>query len=373
MPRIAVLGANGQVGAELCLLLSKIPQIGLVPICRNPTGSAFLRHSGIACRHGRIADPKEAQLLIGDCDVILNCALGAGTPRDIREFDEALLRNVFTHSPPGAIVIHCSTLMVHGDPRPSVSIRSRDAYGRAKLSAERWVRKNSRRTGKPAYTLRLGHVCGLLQNITAKIRSEVLDGSAILFEKDKPSNTVYTVTIVDAIRAIVANQESPGEYDLTNFPQWSWRQVYEYESDRYCRVFSPRIAAEPKQHQGLDKFIASARGMVSSRLRTPFVRRTLDRLLTMAPTEMNARAQATWYKLRARNEIDAMTREAIPAAELSWIDLCRRPLRTLQPTAQLLASDSHSDLLARDAKRWPRNLEHSMAAEVGAPPQPRGV
>ena len=147
MPKLAVIGANGQVAAELCLLFKNMPGIDLVPICRNPSGSAFLRYSGIACRHGRIADPTEAPRLIGDCDAILNCALGTGTPREIRAFDRKLLRNLFACSPDGAVIIHCSTLMVHGDPRPGRWIRYRNPYGRAKLAAEGRVRAESKRFG----------------------------------------------------------------------------------------------------------------------------------------------------------------------------------------------------------------------------------
>jgi nucleoside-diphosphate-sugar epimerase len=176
MPRIAILGANGQVGAELCLLLSRMPDCELVPICRNPTGSAFLRYSGIACRHGLPAEPGEAPQLIGDCDVIVNCALGTGTPAEIRSFDRRLVQNIFSHSRPDATIIHFSTLMVHGDPRRGKRRRVRDAYGRAKFAAERLILAESKRSGKPSYILRLGHVCGPLQNITDRIQRRSRSG-----------------------------------------------------------------------------------------------------------------------------------------------------------------------------------------------------
>jgi nucleoside-diphosphate-sugar epimerase len=372
MPRIAVLGANGQVGAELCLLLSKVPGIQLVPVCRNPTGSAFLRYSGIACRHGRIADEKEASQLIGDCDVIVNCALGVGTPREVRNVDRALLRNAFAHSGRGAVIIHFSTVMVHGDPREGRLLRWRDAYGRAKRAAENHVQRESSRTGKVGYTLRLGHVCGPLQNITDKIRKEISDGKALLFEHDRPSNTVYTVTIVDAIRSILAGKEQPGEYDLTNYPQWTWRQVYAYEAAECNVPYAPGIVVDRKPGGVFAGAAAQVRALAAGWLRTAWVRRALDRWLAVSPASLNARAQATWYRLRARAEIGELTRQAMPAPELSWIDLSRRPLVSLQPTEQLLSGDPYASL-AEVRKRWPRDLEGHLAESAAALEQPSTV
>src|SRR5208282_6135268 len=122
-----------------------------------------------------------------------------GTPAEIRAFDRKLVRNIFAHSKPDALVIHCSTLMVHGDPSPGKLWRGRDAYGRAKYAAEGFVNAESKRSGKRSYILRLGHVCGPLQNITAKIHNEIGSGRVVLPEQDLPSNTLYTVTLVDAI------------------------------------------------------------------------------------------------------------------------------------------------------------------------------
>src|SRR5262249_62355175 len=90
MPRIAVLGANGQVGAELCLLLARIPGVDVVPICRNRSGSAFLRWKGIHCRHGRAAVAEDARSLFADCDVIVNSALASGTPVEMRRTEDAI-------------------------------------------------------------------------------------------------------------------------------------------------------------------------------------------------------------------------------------------------------------------------------------------
>jgi dTDP-4-dehydrorhamnose reductase len=356
MPRIAILGANGQVGAELCLLLSRIVGVDLIPVCRNPTGSAFLRFSGLPCRHGRPADASEAPRLIGDCDAIVNCALGAGTPAAIRAFDRKLIRNVFACSKPSAVIIHCSTLMVHGDPRPGKVLRTRDSYGGVKLAAEADIRSHSKRTGKPAYILRLGHVCGQLQNITDKIRKEIATERVLLPREDVYSNTVYTVTIVDALLSILAGKNPPGVFDLTNSPQWTWRQVYEYEAALTGHALSPKLVSAPAPRSGLRSIAVSIKQAARRWAGSPFVRSSIERALAVAPKEMNDKAQATWFQMRARAEIAAITAEPALAPELSWIRLDRRPMSGLRETATLLQELGSWDLSSDVRTRWPRDL-----------------
>ena len=356
MLKVAVIGANGQVAAELCLLLRNSPGIDLVPVCRNPSGSAFLRYSGIACRHGRIADPRDAPGLIGDCDVIVNCALGTGTPSEIRAFDRDLLRNLFASSPDGAVIIHCSTLMVHGDPRPGRWIRYRNPYGRAKLAAESRVRAESRRFHKPGYTLRLGHVCGPLQNISNKIRREIVAGQAVLPEADSPSNTVYTVTIVDAIASILAGKERPGAYDLTNVPQWSWRQVYDFEGRCAGVPCRPRTVPQSSPLSLSGRMRRLLRATAGRLGRTDAVRQTLEKCLALAPKSVNNRAQATWFRMRARAEIAALTATQSLAPELSWIPMDNTHLSSLRPTETLIAEGGYGKLAVSVGARWPKDL-----------------
>ena len=366
MPRVAIIGANGQVGAELCLLLSGLPDIELVPVCRNHSGSAFLRYSGISCRHGLISEVAEAPSLIGDCDAIVNCALGTGTPRDIRAFDSRLLRNLFACSPRGATIIHCSTLMVHGDPRPGKRLRYRSPYGRSKLAAEAMVRAESKRFGKAAFTVRLGHVCGPLQNITANIRQEITNGQVLLPDIDVASNAVYTVTIVDAILSILAGRESQGEFDLTNMPQWTWGEIYQYEALMLGARLDPRLVRLADSPTISGKLRHWLRARSSRLMHTAAVRQTLEKALALTPKALNDRAQATWFRARARAEIEALRPISDIAPELSWIPLDRRHLSALQQTRLLLADDGYEKLTQDPAVRWPNDLPLASALQTQA-------
>ena len=44
MKRIAILGANGQVGTEVCLRLKDVDGIEVGPIARNVTENIYERH-----------------------------------------------------------------------------------------------------------------------------------------------------------------------------------------------------------------------------------------------------------------------------------------------------------------------------------------
>ena len=184
----------------------------------------------------------------------------------------------------------------------------------------------------------------------------------VLPENDLASNTVYTVTIVNAIMSVLAGNERPGEYDLTNVPQWTWRQVYSYESDRCGRLFAPQRVPLPVS-QGFLKQIPLRAGRTMRRwARTTTVRRTLENWLAIAPAALNERAQASWFKMRAGAEISAISAFPILAPELSWIRLDRHSMTSLKPTANLLSEDPYKDLTANIRNRWPKDLV--LATEV---------
>ena len=98
--KVAILGANGQVGAEVCLILKNQPGIEVVPVCRNRLGSAYLRYEGVACRHGYPTDGVQSKSLFGDCPVIANFARGSGSLREMADINDRLIRNSMEYSPP---------------------------------------------------------------------------------------------------------------------------------------------------------------------------------------------------------------------------------------------------------------------------------
>jgi hypothetical protein len=246
----------------------------------------------------------------------------------------------------------------------------RNPYARAKLAAEKRVQMESRRCRKLGYTLRLGHVCGPLQNITDKIRKVIASGEAALPETDTASNTVYTVTIVDAIESILAGKERPGTYDLTNHPQWTWRQVYDFESQR-CRLpYRARTVPAPRAMAIHRRLLDWTRGKLRRFAGTDLVRQTLEKGLALCPKSMNDRAQATWYTLRARAEINLLAAEPPLPPELSWLPLDRRRLTSLRQTQELLSNNAYEDSMSGTRLRWPKDLAFDAPPPAGIVEEP---
>lgn len=333
MSRIAILGAGGQVGAEVTLLLKD----GIVPICRNKSSSAFLRYNGVACRHGSVTDASQAARLIGDCDVIANFALGSGSPREAREANQRMIENSIWYSPAGAKIIYFSTLAIdRGSSRVRQFLRN-DAYAQEKLFCERLVRRLGQRAGKDVFVLRLGHVCGQLQAMTGEIRKAIGEGPVpMVAEGICLSNTVYTATIADAIAHIAAGLEQPGTYDLLNKPQWTWSEVYQYES----RKVGFPLRLQSANHIDRHGFRATVAGMIRIEQFMSPLREGARTLLAYLPKRMGLRLQALHYQRMAGAQIYALAAKSPLPDAMEWPAIKARYLTSLSKTRELLDSDA---------------------------------
>lgn len=342
MTRIGVLGANGQVGAEVCLLLRAQAGIEVVPISRNPTGSAYLRSRGVKCRHGRASDAAEARGLLSDCNLILNFARPAvGRPADTRAANKALVANMAACSAPGARLVYFSSLCAYREFRPMTQPAALTSYGWEKRLVEKLVRREASRRGKEAWNLRIGIVAGELQGISAELRGLIRSGPVIIpWGGEYPSNVVYTATIVDAILAIAAGRETAGSYDLVCPPEWTWRLALEHEAA--CIGVDLRIAAPvPELRRGGDVeqggWAARVRALVSRLLATERSRELGLIALNYLSTETNLRAQSAHFQRRARAEIDRLSQRPTSAEAFLFAQAGSRYLRSLRPTSELLA------------------------------------
>lgn len=357
--KVAILGANGQVGGELCLILRNLSQLTLVPVCRNRLGSAFLRYNNIACRHGRVTDRTQAALLLGDCPIVANLALGSGTQREATEANRLLIRNSIECSPPGATILYFSTVAVYGTPHLSSWPRWRNAYARQKLRGERLAIRLGQQCGKKVYVLRLGHVCGDLQSITGLIRREIADGPVTIPAPNRKSNVVYVATIADAIlKAASGELGDPGVYDLLNSPQWTWEEVYEHEavqSGRHLELVRGGAEMPASGPSAGKRLLLAMGGML---LRSPTQKEYFLQILARLSIRLNKRIQAMHYQKRAAQEIAALYRYDVGNDALNWREVGWRFLPTLVETKLLLRrkefqiGDESARLL-----RWPDDLQ----------------
>ena len=341
--KIAVLGANGQVGSEICLLLRGVPGMQVVPICRNHSGSAFLRWHGMSCRHGRASDPVESRALLGDCDVVVNFALATGRPREAREANRRLVEAAARDSLPGARIIFFSTLAVYPQFLAAGAPSGLTAYGKEKLRGERDALQVGQGTGKATWVLRLGHVYGELQGIREEVRRVVSAGPVRVPRYGQlGSNVVHTVTIVDAILKIVAGGERPGVYDLLSSPPWSWEQVLVHEAGV---AGVPLVIEEPHPDplstaaRGWSAQLSgSARSVAAAILGSPRTREIGLNWITHLPEPVNLRLQSRNFQRRAAAEIAGLSYRPVSHAAFTIPSITPKSLVTLSPTEDLLCS-----------------------------------
>jgi nucleoside-diphosphate-sugar epimerase len=244
---IGVIGANGQVGSEVCLFLGSWPGVRVVPICRNRYGSTLLRRAGLECRHGAIASAASARELLEGCDLIADFSLPGGLATEVRSASERTLENAILHGPPRAPFVYASTMMAFGmpigGPRFRRHLLAHNVYGANKRWSERRARRLAKRANRPVYALRIVQVHGELQAVSRAWLASVRDEPIVVPDADAASYTVFAGTIAEALVQIANGLERPGTYTLVSTPPWTWREVHEY----YCRRagIAPRIESAP--------------------------------------------------------------------------------------------------------------------------------
>ncbi|MEO7650911.1 MAG: NAD-dependent epimerase/dehydratase family protein, partial [Bryobacteraceae bacterium] len=246
MSTIGIVGANGQVGSEVCLFLSRTPGITVVPICRSRLAGAFLTRCGLTCRYGAVTQPGEAARLLEGCDLVADFTMARGLTSEMRETIRGIVTACLHHSPAGSRFVYTSSEMAYGmRHQPGSPFRhhllSRTVYGASKRYGEAFAMRIGRATAHEVYALRLGQVHGELQNVTLNLRASFRDEAAHV--PDALSDTVFAFSIAEALAHIAAGKESPGLYTLISTPQWSWKEVHEHYA-RECGAH-PEIVLVP--------------------------------------------------------------------------------------------------------------------------------
>jgi nucleoside-diphosphate-sugar epimerase len=246
---IAVIGANGQVGTEVCLYLNQMNDVQVKPISRTELGSSFLRRCGLECYHGSVESESDAKRLLADCDLVADFSLIKGKAFQIRKTITTMVSNGIRFSPQKAQYVYISTVMAFGMSSKDVTFRkhlfSASVYGATKRYGEKLARKVGEKTGKSVYALRLGQVHGELQEDSRSIRNGLKD--ELTYVPTDLSWTVFAFTIAEALANIAKGKERPGLYTMVSVPQWSWKDVHEF----YCaqKGVVPNVVYEPPTNE----------------------------------------------------------------------------------------------------------------------------
>ena len=206
--------------------LAGVAGVEVVGVCRNRSGSAFLRLNGIECRHGDVAIESQAYDLLRDSDVVMQLAYRAPRSRSGRLSNRMTARNCVLASPKKSHTVAASTIMVYG---PDLPFGVLDAYGLEKLFLERLILRNATQASHRATVLRIGHALGDLQPLSEQIGQALKRGLTELpLSGTRPSNTVFVASLADVAVRAVEDRLPNGTFDLVTSPQWTWAEVFNW-------------------------------------------------------------------------------------------------------------------------------------------------
>jgi dTDP-4-dehydrorhamnose reductase len=234
--RIGILGANGQVGSEVCLLLSQMEGVEPVPICRNSVGAAFLRRCGLDVRLGKADSEKNSREVLEGLDVVADFSLPAGSSSHVRTQIKQTIGNVIRFAPLGVPFVYLSSILAFGNPDFHAPLRnyrvSGSAYGSTKRYAESLASALSNRHKRPLYLFRVGVVHGDLQAATRQALKDLrASAESTAYLPDCESYTVFAYSIAEALKSVAYQSDVPGLYTLVSNPGWSWKDLHDYLVD----------------------------------------------------------------------------------------------------------------------------------------------
>jgi len=249
--KLAVVGANGKVGTELCFLLKD--EIEVVPIVRNRLGAIFLNHNGFNCKVADITQDNDAKENLHDVDVIVITAyatdpFSGSQTRTSKSINKKLIKNSVRFSKNNSTIIYLSTIRAFSQKiDPNMSFWSFRKYDREKQYLESLLLSECKKWKKRGFPLRIGHVFGDNQIRTQEMK-RILSGEKLLVRTspEKKSNVVHTVTIKDSIICCMKKDVKPQMYSVVNQPQWTWKDVFDYYNDKKIQIIFDESLAQSK-------------------------------------------------------------------------------------------------------------------------------
>ena len=251
--KVAVTGAAGQIGSVLVRRMLELPHIDPIAICRNSISAGIIHFSSPQCniRIGSITDIDSAKQLLGDAEVIINCALAmiSANPKESRLQNEAMTDCFFSMEKMERL-IHLSSLSVYGGwidgtksefekPRPDSD------YGRAKLRTEKHIKKRALSRNVKYYILRLGNVYGAKMDRSRQlIELAQTPYFRLPFNGELPSNSIHVEKLAAVIIALISNQMKSGIYNVAE-KQKTWRQVFDWHTQS---LKMPPVSGMPRAY-----------------------------------------------------------------------------------------------------------------------------
>jgi nucleoside-diphosphate-sugar epimerase len=229
--RIAILGVNGRVGAELAVALHQ-DGCDVTGLLRARGGAVLCSLAGIPYRlTGADTDLREF-------DTVIDAAIPSGDSATLRREIQGCIDRWLTAMKPGATYVYLSSIMALGMPPTEDRARfhrvPRTSYGYAKRCAERFAARLGRARHVRVIALRLGQVHGHFQAashdfIDKLSRSEVLVNG----QPDDLTTTVFVSELAAFFAGAAESTLSPGMYHAVSSPQWRQADLLEYFRRRH--------------------------------------------------------------------------------------------------------------------------------------------
>tara|TARA_Y100000814_G_scaffold277458_1_gene238477 strand:- start:32 stop:1093 length:1062 start_codon:yes stop_codon:yes gene_type:complete len=302
MKKIAVIGANGQVGTEVCIHLKEIDDFEVIPICRSNSSTAFLRKIGLDCKVVDMEDSEQVREILTDIDIVIDFSYPKGTAKKVREMTRRIISNVLRYAPTDSLFIYMSSIVAFGVHSSSPWVRrhvfSHTPYGALKRYGERVTRFLGLFNRKKIYILRLGQVHGEMQSVGRKMEKEIENRHlSIPFSGNVHSPTVFCSTISEAICSIVKGKEKPGRYTLVSNPEPTWRELYEF----YARKEKKDLEITSSGYLGYRSNLFDMKSIISS-----FMKRNREfiaaQILKLFPN-LELRLSGKYWIKKAEDEI----------------------------------------------------------------------
>jgi putative NADH-flavin reductase len=270
MIRIAILGSNGQVGAEVAAYLSLKQDVDVLCLVRSVYSAALFRVLAIPYA---VFDPSKGNALselLCDRDIVVDCTYPGAELPDIAQTIRRNMRVVFQSMRQGSTYIYMSSIMAFGMANGVRFVKRhawcRTSYAYIKRSAEHHAQQAGRKHNIRVFNLRLGQVHGLLQGVTQEFKTS-LKRPSLVVEGDRSDLTtsVFAYPVSQAILNCGSGLVQPGLHTVVSSPQWTLGELFDYYLARYPACARIRFG-EPDETSGpqaAETFIGKA--LVSKR------------------------------------------------------------------------------------------------------------
>lgn len=323
---IAVLGANGQVGSEVCISLVELG-VPVVAVVRSRVGTALLARAGVPCRVGDPSRREQLADLLAGCGTVADFSLPTGLPSEIERGAVGLIEAVMSAGP--RRFVYMSTTMAFGMPpgeqryKPRLVARTQYAHWKRKAESAARALRGSTRTS----VFRLGQVHGELQAATREATRRVL-GAPALRVADAETDIVFAATIALALAATHRDECPAGDYSLVDDPAWRLDAFYRFVA---TELGAPTTIEPVPSGSGATSWAAPRAWLAANR------EALVAHLLPRSP-DLEWRAKARWALQRTAAELATLSpvitarRGPVPGARPPLPDAREHALALLRAT-----------------------------------------